>query len=641
MPAPDPRGDVGRWANVSYRVRQPDQPDSTPRRKKRWFYKCCSCCSRQADGGDWGPAPGEVPGARRREPVIREGMLVVSGIDLMGSRSSKNRRNHHTDEYEYDNLIIRRGQPFDMKLQFRQDYEPENHRVCLEFVTGSNPQVSKGTHILVPVGSSLPGLGWSAEVTDMGTNTMCLRVSTSPSALIGKYQFSVKTRSKAGEYQAPFDPRYEIYILFNPWCSEDSVHLPQKDLLEEYVLNESGRIYYGTESQIGERTWNYAQFDHGVLDACLYMLDRRGMPHASRGDPVMVSRVVSAMVNSLDDNGVLVGNWTGDYSRGTNPSAWVGSRDILLKYHKTGYPVLYGQCWVFAGVVTTVLRCLGIATRTVTNYNSAHDTDVSLTMDIYFDENMKPIENLNADSVWNFHVWNDCWMKRPDLPAGFDGWQVVDATPQESSSGIFCCGPCSVEAIKNGLVYLKYDASFCFAEVNSDKVYWQRQSDGTFKIVYVEEKAIGHLISTKAVGSHERQDITDLYKHPEGSEAERNAVETAAKYGTKAHIYKNKEWGDDISVSVETGRGLHGPRHLLAGHLEEPERYASQRLPQPFCGRHVLHGRDRQQLQAGTEGGPGACRWSPSRSHGGLLPGIQAPLGGPGRHEAQHLGKSV
>lgn len=35
----------------------------------------------------------------------------------------------------------------------------------------------------------------------------------------------------------------------------------------------------------------------------------------------------------------------------------------------------------------------------------------------------------------NFHVWNDCWMKRPDLPSGFDGWQVVDATPQETSSG--------------------------------------------------------------------------------------------------------------------------------------------------------------------------------------------------------------
>lgn len=37
-------------------------------------------------------------------------------------------------------------------------------------------------------------------------------------------------------------------------------------------------------------------------------------------------------------------------------------------------------------------------------------------------------------------MWNDCWMKRPDLPPGFDGWQVVDATPQETSSGE--AGPC-------------------------------------------------------------------------------------------------------------------------------------------------------------------------------------------------------
>uniref|UniRef100_A0A8C3IT94 Protein-glutamine gamma-glutamyltransferase K n=1 Tax=Chrysemys picta bellii TaxID=8478 RepID=A0A8C3IT94_CHRPI len=389
-------------------------------------------------------------------------------------------------------------------------YPAEGLTPCLSPSPGPTPQVSKATHILVPVGAPLPGLGWAAEETDSTDDSLSLRVSTSPTAVIGKYRFSVKTRSRAGEYQMPFDPHNEIYILFNPWCREDAVYLPQDDWLEEYVLNESGRIYYGTESQIGERTWNYGQFDRGLLDACLYILDRRGMPHSGRGDPISVSRVVSAMVNSLDDNGVLVGNWTGDYSRGTNPSAWVGSVDILRQYHRTGYPVLYGQCWVFAGVVTTVLRCFGIATRTVTNYNSAHDTDVSLTMDIYFDENMKPLERLNADSVWNFHVWNDCWMTRPDLPSGYDGWQVVDATPQETSSGEW-------GAIKNGLVYLKYDAPFIFAEVNSDKVYWQRQADGTYKIVYVEEKAIGHLISTKAVGSHERHDVTDIYKHPEGT----------------------------------------------------------------------------------------------------------------------------
>lgn len=55
-------------------------------------------------------------------------------------------------------------------------------------------------------------------------------------------------------------------------------------------------------------------------------------------------------------------------------------------------------------LVGAVLRCLGLPTRTVTNYNSAHDTDVSLTTDIYFDENMRPMERLNTDSVWYWFI---------------------------------------------------------------------------------------------------------------------------------------------------------------------------------------------------------------------------------------------
>ena len=65
-----------------------------------------------------------------------------------------------------------------------------------------------------------------------------------------------------------------------------------------------------------------------------------------------------------------------------------------------------------------------------------------------------------------FHMWNEAWMLRPDLPAGYGGWQALDSTPQEESShgGGYKAGPCSLEAIKTGNC-LKYDTTFFIAEV--------------------------------------------------------------------------------------------------------------------------------------------------------------------------------
>ena len=55
-----------------------------------------------------------------------------------------------------------------------------------------------------------------------------------------------------------------------------------------------------------------------------------------------------------NDGGVLMGRWNNNYPPGTvEPWAWSGSVEILKKFMENGQPVCYGQCWNFAGLVTS------------------------------------------------------------------------------------------------------------------------------------------------------------------------------------------------------------------------------------------------------------------------------------------------
>ena len=122
-----------------------------------------------------------------------------------------------------------------------------------------------------------------------------------------------------------------------------------------------------------------------------------------------------------------------------------------------------------------VMRVLGIPSRVVSIFNSAHDTNSNLVIEEYYTHTGTKL-NLSKDSIWlvlkshlfmlyflhngiffcdckhcnkglctcvcvcpymcrNFHVWVECWMRRSDLTPEFDGWQVLDPTPQEKSGG--------------------------------------------------------------------------------------------------------------------------------------------------------------------------------------------------------------
>ncbi|KAJ0068288.1 hypothetical protein NL108_004658, partial [Boleophthalmus pectinirostris] len=342
-----------------------------------------------------------------------------------------------------------------------------------------------------------------------------LYICSPASAPVGRYRFVVCAFTKEGQSLCTLG---KFTLLCNPWCKEDSVFIPFEDQREEYVLNDSGLLFMGTAMNLVPRPWSFDQFESGVLEACLNLLEvspqhqlNRKVDHLNRHEPVYLSRVVSAMINSEDDKGVLKGNWSGDFKQGVNPSAWTGSGDILRQWAQSGFsPVLYGQCWVFAAVMCTVMRVLGIPCRVVTNYNSAHDTNGNLVIEEYYTKTGQKL-NGSKDSIWNFHVWVECWMSRPDLGSAMDGWQVLDPTPQERSGGVFCCGPAPVRAIRERRIDLIYDVPFVYAEVNAD-VHTIIVSQGQVVRVNRDTEKVGAMICTKAVGLPRIQNITGDYK---------------------------------------------------------------------------------------------------------------------------------
>ncbi|XP_053500040.1 protein-glutamine gamma-glutamyltransferase 2a isoform X2 [Ictalurus furcatus] len=452
--------------------------------------------------------------------------LEIEHVDL---ECTVNNAQHHTELNGADGLIVRRGQPFTITLYLRAgSHFQHGSNFKLITTTGSDPSELADTAVKFGLSKFISKVRWSATAMLASERSVTLTIGSPPDAPIGLYQFSLEQASK----EVMEVSLGQFVLLFNPWCKRDSVYLASEAERQEYVLSQDGLIYRGKPKHITTLPWTFGQFEPGILDICLRVLDENpkhsedpAQDISDRRSPVYVTRVISAMINSNDDNGVLVGNWSGDYEDGVKPTTWKDSGSILhqwIEQNCTG--VRYGQCWVLAAVACSVSRALGIPCRVVTNYESAHDTNSNLLIERYYNE---IDEDISDDSIWNFHVWVESWMTRPDLRLGYEGWQASDPTPQETSDGVYCCGPVPVRAIKEGDLSANYDAPFVYAEVNADVVEYIVLGDD--KVVQVGGSAthVGQCISTKAVGTDEREDITHLYKYPEGSEEERQVFEKA------------------------------------------------------------------------------------------------------------------
>uniref|UniRef100_A0A8C3XXK4 Transglutaminase-like domain-containing protein n=1 Tax=Catharus ustulatus TaxID=91951 RepID=A0A8C3XXK4_CATUS len=394
---------------------------------------------------------------------------------------------HNTHFFGTDRQIIRRGQAFSFYALI-----PEHSVVFPSLLL-----VNNSSHIHQP---------------------KCISISVFPpsNVCIGRYILNMQITSCGHTYQRCLG---DFYVLFNPWCADDPVYLDNQAHREEYVLNEHGILYEGVHKHITSRPWHFGQFEDGILDICLKILDMGASyhhgsdrDHCWRNDPVHVSMVVNHMVRSTQS---AVCNENNDYLKGTKPFSWNGSVPILQQWYSGRCrPVRYGYCGSLASVMCTVMRCLGIPSRVVTSFCFPCSIENPLGINEIFDSTGKNL--CGKDKLWRYHCWNESWMARRDINQCCGDWQCLDPTPLETGRGSACSGPTWVRSIREGELDLDYDGHHMFSRVNSNYVGWLSQNNAKRTKVFCDTWPCGQRLITKSVGSEQFEDITGAYKYELG-----------------------------------------------------------------------------------------------------------------------------
>ncbi|KAM5235428.1 protein 4.2 [Ctenodactylus gundi] len=497
--------------------------------------------------------------------------LAIKSCDFQAAR---NNEEHHTTAISSRRLIVRRGQAFTIVLHFSAPGPVSALKsAALIAQTGEQPSESNRTLVTFPI-STLGDGAWRAVVEERDALAWTISVSSPPDAVIGHYSLLLQVSGRKPRLLGQFT------LLFNPWSKGDTVFLQNEAQRQEYLLNQNGLIFLGTAGCIQEEPWDFGQFESDVVDLSLDLLsvDKRVQEWSQ---PAHVARVLGTLLHAVKKERVLPAPPTQaiqeaspslDKRRGSAPvlRQWLTGR---------GRPVYEGQAWVFAAVACTVLRSLGIPARVATTFASAQGTGGDLQVDEYYSEEGLQSGEGPRGRIWIFQTSTECWMSRPDLPRGYDGWQVLCPRDPHGDGVLRPCDLVPVRAIKEGDLELSPAVPDLFASMNASCVVWKFCEDGRLELTYSNTKYVGDSISTKVVDSDRCEDITQNYKYPAGSLEEKEVLERVRKMRSKEagsiHL-PSSEPRDPVYLFLEAPGSLpmHGDAQLVVtlANLSDQER---------------------------------------------------------------------
>ncbi|XP_016067518.1 PREDICTED: erythrocyte membrane protein band 4.2 isoform X1 [Miniopterus natalensis] len=480
------------------------------------------------------------------------------GIKSCDFKAARNNEEHHTKDISSKRLIVRRGQPFTIRLHFRAPvhaFLPALKKVALIAQTGEQPTKANRTQATFGISSLGDREGWSAAVEEREAESWTVSVTTPPDAVIGHYSLLLQVSRRKPRLLGQFT------LLFNPWIRKDAVFLENEAQRWEYLLNQNGLIYLGTANCIQEEPWDFGQFERDVLDLSLDLLSVDKQVE-EWGNPVHVARILGSLLHALKEKSVLPTPQTQADQEGASVNKRRGSVPVLRQWLTgRGRPVYDCQAWVLAAVACTVLRCLGIPARVITTFASAQGTRGSLLVDEYYTEEGLQNGEGQRGRIWIFQTSTECWMTRPALPQGYGGWQILYPSAPKQGGVLKACDLVPVRAVKEGTLGLTPAVADVFTAVNASCVVWKCCEDGTLALTNSNTKYVGNNISTKGVGSDRCEDITQNYKYPEGSLQEKEVLERVQieklAHGEDNDIYPPSfETADPLYLFLETPSSL-------------------------------------------------------------------------------------
>ncbi|CAM4773474.1 unnamed protein product [Rotaria magnacalcarata] len=473
---------------------------------------------------------------------------------------------HSTIYYDIQGLVLRRGQPFSFTITFNQGFPADKYNLSFIFKPQTWPNFPR---VKIPLNGS--SNGWSAErlsTKDQENNCVYFQICSPCDATIGKYSFFLEisplkkdlaTKQDLSIFQFDID----IYILFNPWNSTDVCGLLSSDQIAEYALSEHGQIYLGSCEVPRSIPWHFGQFERDVLLTALTLLNKTSLPTGSHIDISLILRRLSSKICSDpgENDGIFPPSSDEPLSL-RQENGYTSSPAILKKYLLLNGQSVQGDSgsnWQHAAVFCSLCRSLGIPSRIVTVYNATCGAQEQEKINLYGDKRQQPIIVVNKKVTRPWYLWNECWMRRDDVPAQNSGWQVVDSSAIDYNTKMRRIGPCSVAALKSGSLALKWDTPKIYSVLNANRSYWLVYRGGNKKLIYMEENVTDTKVVTKSLNKvNEYDDITNNYKFEKST----GQIPPHHDVHIDMEISQTLKVGNDLHVILKASNQSNRPRTL-------------------------------------------------------------------------------